>query len=277
VSALAVNGGSALDYLEEVGSGRTIERPPLPFIAIPTTAGSGSEATRNAVIRAPQAQVKRSIRHDLLMPRVAIVDPDLSGAAPRDVAASAGMDALTHLLEGYVSTGAQPTTDALAVAGIKLAWRALHALAAGPMDGEERERMALASLWGGIVLANAGLGAAHGLVAPLGGRCSIPHGAGCACLLPGTVRANLKALSERAPGSMALARYASVFKQLGLSDPVGALEDLRRRLGIPSLSSLGFSEAAIPGVVAASRAGSMKYNPIALTDEELSSILRVGA
>ena len=197
IAGMATNGGSVRDYLEQVGD-RKLEKPPLPFIAAPTTAGSGSEATKNAVIRVPDLKVKKSLRHDLLVPRVAIVDPELSATVPRTVAASAGLDALTHLLEGYVSTGANSMTDALALPGIRLAALGLRALAGGRPDAEA---MALASLWGGIVLANAGLGAVHGLVAPLGGRCAIPHGIGCACLLVETMRMNLQALRARTPKS----------------------------------------------------------------------------
>ena len=200
VAGMAPHEGSVRDYLEQVGD-RKLTKPPLPFIAVPTTAGSGSEATKNAVIRVPDLQVKRSLRHDLLMPRVAIVDPDLSAAAPRPVAASAGLDAFTHLLEGYLSSGATPMTDALALPGIRKAARGLRTLAEGKPTSESQESMALASLWGGIVLANAGLGAVHGLVAPLGGRCAIPHGIGCACLLVETMRANLAALRARAPAA----------------------------------------------------------------------------
>jgi alcohol dehydrogenase class IV len=150
LAAVVTNGGSVRDYLEQVGD-RKLEKPPLPFIAVPTTAGSGSEATKNAVIRVPDLKVKRSLRHDLLVPRVALVDPELSAVAPRSVAASAGLDALTHLIEGYVSTGASEMTDALALPGIGLASRGLRALAGGEPGSES---MALASLWGGMVLAN---------------------------------------------------------------------------------------------------------------------------
>lgn len=276
VSALAVNGGSALDYLEEVGGGRVVEKPPLPFIAIPTTAGSGSEATRNAVIRVPEAKVKRSLRSDLLLPRVAIVDPELSGTAPREVAAAAGLDALTHLIEAYASTGAQPITDALALPGIRMAARALKALADGPATPDSLEAMALASLWGGIVLANAGLGAVHGLVAPLGGRCAIPHGIACAALLPETLSANIQALRARDPAHRALARYGEVASILAPGDarPEAAVRELavlRRRLGVRALA---LAETDLAAVVKDSRGSSMRYNPIALTDGELTSILR---
>src|SRR5262245_17950527 len=190
-AALASNGGEALDYLEGVGRGRQLARPSLPFIAVPTTAGSGSEATRNSVLRVPDLKVKRSLRSEFMVPRVAVIDPELSESCPLPVAASAGLDALTHLIEGYVSIGAQPTTDALAVKGIVLAARGLVGLSRGKPDVES---MSLASFWGGIVLANAGLGAVHGLVAPLGGRFAVPHGMGCSCLLTATMRTNIEAL-----------------------------------------------------------------------------------
>ena len=273
IAGVVTNGGSVRDYLEQVGD-RKIRTSPLPFIAVPTTAGSGSEATKNAVIRVADLKVKRSLRHDLLMPRVAIVDPELSATASRDVAASAGLDALTHLIEGYVSTGASGMTDAFALPGIGLAARGLRALAGGSPDAES---MSLASLWGGIVLANAGLGAIHGLVAPLGGRCAIPHGIGCACLLVETLRANLEALRARAPSSPALPRYGEVARALGHPTFDAAIEEfkgLRRSLGVKPLAALGVTEADVAPIVKSSRGGSMRFNPVELTDGELESILR---
>ena len=275
VAGMAPHDGSVRDYLEQVGD-RKLTKPPLPFIAVPTTAGSGSEATKNAVIRVPDLQVKRSLRHDLLIPRVAIVDPDLAAAAPRPVAASAGLDAFTHLLEGYLSTGATAMTDALALPGIRKAARGLRTLAEGKPTAESQEAMSLASLWGGIVLANAGLGAVHGLVAPLGGRCSIPHGIGCACLLVETMKANLAALRERAPRSVALERYEKVARRLSFDSPeklADGLASLRRLLGVGSLASFGVTKDDVAPIVKASRGGSMKYNPIELTDAELEGIV----
>lgn len=288
VSALAVNEGSVLDYLEGVGSGRKIERPPLPMIAVPTTAGTGCEVTLNAVIQVPEKGVKRSFRNPLLMPRVAIVDPELSAGMPREVAASTGLDALTHLVEAYTSNGAQPMTDALARPGIELAMRGLRALAEGKpaSDLALAERwpafahhgagasarqsaawcLSLAALWGGMVLANAGLGAVHGLVAPLCGRCPVPHGLGCASLLPETLEANLKALEARDPGSRALARY----REIGVMEEVA---ELRRKLGVRPLGELGVTREDIDPVVRDSRGSSMKYNPVVLTDDELRAIL----
>lgn len=267
-AALATNGGKALDYLEGVGRGRVLESPSLPFIAVPTTAGSGSEATRNSVLRVPDLQVKRSLRSEFMVPRVAVIDPELSETCPLPVAASAGLDALTHLIEGYVSIGAQPTTDALALKGIALAAQGLASLSRGKPDVES---ISLASFWGGIVLANAGLGAVHGLVAPLGGRLSVPHGMGCACLLTATMRTNIQALRERRPDSPALARYKEVAAALR---DVPDLDRLRAELGVPSLRSFGLSPEQIPAIIAGSRAGSMNYNPVTLTDVELETILR---
>jgi alcohol dehydrogenase class IV len=267
-AALASNGGEALDYLEGVGRGRSLERPSLPFIAVPTTAGSGSEATRNSVLRVPSLKVKRSLRSEFMVPRVALIDPDLAETCPLPVAASAGLDALTHLIEGYVSIGAQPTTDALALKGIVLAAQGLAGLARGKPDVES---MSLASFWGGVVLANAGLGAVHGLVAPLGGRLAVPHGMGCACLLTATMRTNIQALRERMPGSPALSRYAEIAAALR---EVPDLDRLRADLGVPSLGAFGLSPDQFAAIIAGSRAGSMNSNPIKLTDAELERILR---
>jgi alcohol dehydrogenase class IV len=272
VAALATHDGLAVDYLEDVpgAGGRSIEKDPLPFVAVPTTAGSGSEVTRNAVLRVALHKVKRSMRSDRMLPRLAIVDPSLAATAPRDVAAAAGLDALTHLIEAYVSKNAQPTTDALALRGIDHAVTGLRAIAGGAF----RPEMALASLWGGIALANAGLGAVHGIVAPLGGRCSVPHGAGCGCLLAATTRANVEALRARAPGHPALARYAEIAQRLGTSDLAAALDELRETTGVPRLAAFGATAADVEPVVAQSRGSSMKTNPIDLTDAELEAIVR---
>jgi len=273
VAGVAPNGGSVRDYLEQVGD-KKLTKAPLPFIAVPTTAGSGSEATKNAVIRVPDLKVKRSIRHDLLVPRVAIVDPTLAAVAPKDVAASAALDAFTHLLEGYVSTGAHPMTDALALPGLALAAEGLRGIAAGQ---DAFAAMSQASLWGGIVLANAGLGAVHGLVAPLGGRCAIPHGIGCACLLADTVRVNLQALRSRSSQSPALGRYDKAAQALGLrssDELLKLLTDYRRVFDLPRLSSRGMTAEDIAPIVKASRGGSMRSNPVELSDAELESIVR---
>ena len=291
IAALATNPGPALDYLEEVGAGRVLTRVPLPVVAVPTTAGSGSETTRNSVLRVPEASVKRSLRSDLILPAWAVVDPELSATAPPAVAAAAGLDALTHLIESYTSTGAHAMSDALALPGIRLAAAGLHALAAAATGGAGRAadggtpgsapaagERALASLWGGITLANAGLGAVHGLAAPLGGTARVAHGVACACLLPHTLVVNVEALRRRRPASPALARYRDVLGIVSPHDPTpegaaATLEDLRRRLGVPSLGAVGLKRAELEGVVEGSRGGSMRSNPIELTDAELTSIL----
>lgn len=276
IAALVPNEGSVREYLEQVGDRKLVARP-LPLIAVPTTAGSGSEATKNAVVRVPELKVKRSLRHDLLIPRVAVVDPELSALAPPAVAASAGLDAFTHLLEGYVSRGAHPLTDALALPGIERAARGLRALAERARNPSAEESMAMASLWGGIVLANAGLGAVHGLVAPLGGRSAVPHGIGCACLLVETVRTNLSALRSRAPENPALERYQDIARRLSFGTPERMLEELSglcRALGVGTLSSRGVGPEDVAPIVGASRGGSMRFNPIELSDAELESIVR---
>jgi len=282
VAALCTNPGPALDYIEAVGGGRPIRAQPLPFIAAPTTAGSGSEVTKNSVVRIPELAVKRSIRSDSMIPDVAVIDPALIATAPRSVAASAGLDALTHLIEAYLSRGAQPTTDALVVPGMRLGFSALWALAEGRANEESYTSMALSALWGGMALANAGLGAVHGLVAPLGGRCGVPHGAGCGCLLPSTFAVNVRALRARAPTSQALLRAGEVAGWLLPHDGKAQsperlaeeLDRLRKHLGVPALASYGVKEDELPAIIAGSRAGSMKFNPIELTDAELDEILR---
>jgi alcohol dehydrogenase class IV len=278
VAAVATNDGSAIDYLEDLpgGGGRPIRAPPLPLVAVPTTAGTGSEVTRNAVLRVPDAKVKRSMRDDRMLPCVAIVDPDLVATAPADVATAAALDALTHLIEAYVSLGAQPTTDLLAFEGARRAMAALRGLA-DRRDTGTWDELSLASLWGGMALANAGLGAVHGLAAPLGGRCAIPHGAACAALLAPTIRVNVEALRARSRDAPALARYGALARALvGTDDPMHLakeLDALRRRLGAKPLSAFGAPSADGSAIVAESRGGSMKYNPVSLTDVELERIL----
>jgi alcohol dehydrogenase class IV len=277
IAAIATNGGDSLDYLEEIGRGKIIQVPPLPFIAIPTTAGSGSEVTKNSVIKVPEAKVKRSIRSDLMIPLCAIVDPALCQDAPAHVAASAGLDALTHLIEAYVSRGAQPTTDALIIPGIKMACAALWALSRGDFAAHA-EQMALASIWGGIALANAGLGVIHGLVAPLCGLKPIAHGTGCASLLPEGILANVEALKKREAKHPALTRYREIAAIINHDDSdiekaALQLASLRRALGVPSLSVQGVSDQDFASIIGGCRGGSMKSNPISLSDEELSDLL----
>ena len=287
IAGLLPTGQSVLDHLEEVGRGIPYRGPALPLIAAPTTAGTGSEATRNAVISAPGRDgFKRSFRHDLLVPQVALVDPQLTWTCPSDVTAASGMDAITQLLEAYVSPNASPFTDPLATAGLAAAGPALVDAAragAAPEGRPARSAMAYAALLSGICLAQAGLGAVHGLASPLGAFFPIPHGAACGTLVAAATAANIAALGDRAPGHAALSRYAEAGRALagcGISDPEAARCDLIQRLarwteelGMPRLGAYGVESQHVPWIVRHSRAGSMKTNPIELTDEELASIL----
>ena len=199
IAIIATNGGEPLEFLEVVGKGRAIAVPPLPFIAVPTTAGTGSEVTRNAVLGSTEHGVKASLRSPLMLPRVALVDPELTYGLPPAVTAATGLDALTQLIEPYVSARANPLVDAICVEGIRRVAGALRRAYHDGADREARRDMALASLFGGLALANAGLGVVHGFAAPLGGSWKAPHGALCAALLPHGMAANVAALRARAP------------------------------------------------------------------------------
>jgi alcohol dehydrogenase class IV len=297
VAGLLIPGNSVMDHLEGVGPELPYRGPSVPFVAVPTTAGTGSEATKNAVLSVRGAGgFKKSFRDEALVARVAIVDPDLLAACPPELIAGNGMDALTQLLESYVSTKANPFTDALALSGLAavrdglLAWfeeAAAARGAAGPGSVAEvaREQMAYAALCSGICLAQAGLGAVHGLASPLGAQYPIPHGAACGATLVAATRVNIAALEARDPGNLALSRYAAAGRLFsGRADAddrearsalVSALESLTARLCIPRLSAFGITESSIPALVADSRGSSMKTNPIVLTDDEIDSILRV--
>ena len=282
IAGLATNPGELMDYLEIIGRGRPLIEPALPWIAIPTTSGAGTEVTRNAVIISPENRVKVSLRSPLLLPRLAIVDPELTRDLPPAITAATGLDALTQLIEPYVCTRANPMTDGLCPEGMHRVARSIRrAFENGATDAAAREDMALASLFGGLALANAGLGAVHGFAAPIGGMFPrAPHGAVCAALLPHVMRVNLRALRERDLGSAALGRYDQVARILTGSDKAPAAEgvawvaDLCAALDIPKLGFHGITEADIPVLVQnGSRASSMKPNPIVLTSDELAEIL----
>jgi alcohol dehydrogenase class IV len=288
VAILATNGGDPLDYLETVGRGQTLRQPALPWVAIPTTAGTGSEVTRNAVLTVPEAAVKASLRSPLMLARLAIVDPDLLVGLPRPTIAASGLDALSQLIEPYLSARANPLTDALACEGIRRSARSLrHAWLDGldGLDGQDtaaqqrREDLALASLLGGLCLANSGLGAVHGFAAPAGGMFAAPHGAVCAALLAPTMDVNLRALSARAPDHPSRVRIQHVATLLtgdeaaSAEDGIAWLRQLCTTLAVPGLAQYGMTEADVPRLVdKAKRASSMRGNPITLTDEELTEI-----
>jgi alcohol dehydrogenase class IV len=281
VAGLLANGGVASDYMEVVGKGQKITKPAVPWIAIPTTAGTGAEVTRNAVLGWPEKKFKASLRSDMLMARVAMIDPLLQVDVPRDVTARSGMDALCQCIEAYVSNGANPMTDAIALKGAELASTHLRRAYDDGADIEAREGMALAALLSGIALTNAGLGAVHGFAAPLGGMFPVPHGVACASLLPAVVETNVRALRERAPDSPALTRYDEVARTLTgrpdarAEDGAAWLRKLLEELEIPRLATYGVHADQVGRIVEKARkASSMRGNPIELTDAELSEVLR---
>jgi alcohol dehydrogenase class IV len=280
VAALAANGGDIFDHLEIIGHGRPLVRPSLPVIAIPTTAGTGSEATRNAVLASPEHRLKVSLRSPFMLPRIAIVDPELTHDLPPALTASTGLDALTQLIEPFVCTRANPVTDALCREGMTRVARSLRAAFDDGRDACAREDMTLASLFGGIALANAGLGAVHGLAGPIGGILPAPHGAVCAALLPQVVETNLAALRKRGAAGDALARYEMVARILAdreaavADDAVARLKELTAYLRIPPLRTYGLTSTHTPELVKkAANSSSMKANPVALTPGELAEIL----
>jgi len=281
IAALLANEGDAMDYLEVIGRGRILAKPSAPFIAIPTTAGTGAEVTRNAVFSSCEHRIKISMRSPLMLPRLAIVDPLLTHSMPPDLTAHTGLDALTQLLEAFVSIKANPMTDGVCREGLTRTGRALRRAYEDRRDAAAREDMALASLFSGMALANAGLGAVHGFAAVLGGMYHTPHGAVCASLLPDVMEANIRALRERAPQSPALARYEEAARLLtGLAtasaeDGILWVKKLCGDLKIEPVSAYGIRAEEIPDIVRKARASSsMKGNPIALTDEEIESIIR---
>ena len=280
IAAIATNGGEPLDFLEVVGKGKAMVAPPLPFIAVPTTAGTGSEVTRNAVLGSTEHRVKASLRSPLMLPRIAVVDPELTYNLPPAVTASTGLDALTQLIEPYVSIRANPLADALCLEGIRRVAGTLRRAYHDGTDHDARRDMALASLFGGLALANAGLGVVHGFAAPLGGRWKAPHGALCAALLPHGTAANIAALRARAPLHPALERYATIARLLTrrndacVEDGIQWMREICIELKVPALRAWGITEADLPGVVEeAARASSLKANPLPLTGDELLAVI----
>lgn len=280
IAALVPN-GEVMEHLEVVGKGRPFERPSLPFVAVPTTAGTGSEVTRNAVLSVKQSGVKASLRGASLLPTLAVVDPELLSGAPPEVLRDCGLDALSQLIEAYLSIRANPLTDALAREGIARSARSLRQSVLGDPERQEREDLALASVLGGMCLANAGLGAVHGFAAPMGGLYGAPHGAVCAALLVPVLEVNLQALKGRAPQSPSLARYRDLAVLLtgqtnaAPEHAIAVLRALCEDLGVRGLSSFGLSEAGIPELVrGALRSSSMKGNPLPLSERELEAVVR---
>ena len=280
IAALLGNEGDPLDYLEVIGRGLPLTKPAVPCIAVPTTAGTGTEVTRNAVILSSEHGVKVSLRGLQLLPAIALVDPELTVSMPPAVTASTGLDALTQLVEPFVSSRANPLTDAVCRDGLARVARSLRRAYEHGDDLGARQDMSLAALFSGLALANAGLGSVHGFAGVIGGMVSGPHGAVCAALLPHAMRINVRAFRERAPENEALSRYAEIGRLLtgtpsaGAAEAVDWIEDLSTTLQVPPLGTYGLELGHLPGLLDKSAAAnSMKANPIQLTREEMQEIV----
>jgi len=269
-AALMTNPGDPLDYLEVIGKGLPLKNRPAPCIAIPTTAGTGAEVTKNAVLASPEHKVKVSMRHPLMIPDLAIVDPECTLSMPPSVTAATGLDALTQLLEAFICKKANPLTDGFCREGLPRAVRSLRRAFENGSDIKVREEMALASLFGGLALANAGLGAVHGFAGPLGGMFNAPHGMVCAALLPHVMRANFSAMGDLSR----LEEFAVMTGGKNAEDGINWLTGLCRDLQVPPLSSFGITKSDFPAIVEKSKSASaMKGNPVELTEKELTGIL----
>jgi alcohol dehydrogenase class IV len=280
LSGLVSNPGDIRDYLEVVGKNKPLQQKPIPFIALPTTAGTGAEVTRNAVISVPEKKVKVSLRSPYLYPAIAIVDPSLTYSMPAEVTAHTGLDALTQVLEPFVSIKANGMVDLFCREGLSHIGRSLFNAFKDGNDRMAREDMCWGSLLGGLALSNGGLGAVHGFAGPIGGMYDIPHGAICAALLPHVTQKNIEALEKRDPHCAALVRYRQAGNYLfggeksDITELISGLFRLNSALKIRSLGEWGVEKRDVPNIVDKARqASSMKGNPISLEDGELSQIL----
>lgn len=280
IAALITNPGELLSYLEVIGSGKPLPRPAAPCITVPTTAGTGTEVTRNAVLASPEHRVKVSLRSAFMLPRLALVDPELTYDLPRSITASTGLDALTQLIEAFVCIRANPVTDGFCVEGIRRAAASLRVAYEKGSDPKARKDMSLAALLSGLALANAGLGAVHGFAAPIGGMFSAPHGAICAALLPHCMETNINALGQRSGNAETMQRFEFVGQLLTgkatakADDGVAWLKVLCQELQIPPLRTYGIRREDFPVLIEkAAVASSMKANPVQLTAGELTAIL----
>ena len=277
IAILLTNGGDPLDYLEIIGRGQPLTHPGVPYIAIPTTAGTGAEVTRNAVLGSSEHRAKASLRSPLMLPRLALIDPNLTSTLPPHITASSGLDALTQVIEPFVSNRANPITDALCRDGISRAGGAIFQAWQG--DLAAREAMALVALFSGLALANARLGAVHGFAGPIGGMFpNAPHGAICAALLPHVMAMNLRALRARNPHHEAIHRYDAIGLMLTDSEiaeaGIGWVREICAALNVPSLRNYGLTESDFPAIIEkAGVASSMQGNPIKLEAQEMHEIL----
>jgi alcohol dehydrogenase len=288
IAGLLRPGNSVLDHLEGVGRDVPYRGPATPLIAVPTTAGTGSEATKNAVLSVTgESGYKKSFRDDALVAQVALVDPELLATCPPDIIAANGMDAFTQLLESYVSLNANPFTDALAWSGMQAVRDGFFAAyGGGNSEGARmgRERMAYGSLLSGITLAQVGLGSVHGLASPLGAFFPVPHGVVCGTLVATATEVNIRALVARAPDSPALAKYAAVGRMLCRDESLTDAESHRclveqlhawtGKLGLRRLGNYGVKDSDVGRIVANARGSSMKTNPLVLSDAEIAEVVR---
>jgi alcohol dehydrogenase class IV len=281
VAMLLGNGGDPLDYLEVVGAGLKISRPAVPFVAVPTTAGTGAEVTANAVLAVPERRLKASLRSPLMIPRVALVDPELTVSCPPPVTAASGLDALTQCLEPFVSVRATPLTDGLAREGLRRAGSGLRAAYADGSDLAARADMSACALLGGMALANAKLGAVHGLAGVIGGTADVPHGLACAALLVPVIEANVRALQAQETGQAVIERYAEAAGLLtgkpgaSVADGLAWIRETLVLFAVPGLAAFGFSAGQIDDVAAkALTSSSMQGNPVPLSRDDLTAILR---
>jgi alcohol dehydrogenase class IV len=279
IAALAPNQGKLSDYLEVIGAGKELEADPLPFMAIPTTAGTGAEVTKNAVIHSPEHRVKVSLRSPLMFPDVAIVDPELTITMPPEITATTGMDALSHLLETFVCNHPNPMTDAWCRVGLRRIATSLRLAYDNGSDIQARTDMSLASMLGGMALANVKLGAVHGFAGPMGGMFPVPHGSACAALLPAVMEINIREV-KRENLSDSLARYDELGHILTgnpdakAEDGIRWIREMVKYLKIPALSTYGLTSSAFTTLSEkAKNASSMKGNPVVLKDSDLFEIL----
>lgn len=280
IAAMLTNPGELMDYLEVVGAGREIPHPSAPMIAVPTTAGTGTEVTRNAVIASPEHQVKVSMRSRKMIPTVALIDPVLTYSMPPSITASTGMDALTQVIEGYVSNRANPMTDMVCREGIICGSRSLLKAFRDGTDQQARHDLCLTSLFGGLALANGGLGAVHGFAGPIGGMYQAPHGVICASLLPGVMKYNVLALSDQTEGNPIRLRYLQIAKWItgnphaSIDDGVNWIAGLAQELEIPGLATMGISRDDFDMIIEkAQDSSSMQKNPVKLEQAFLRAIL----
>jgi alcohol dehydrogenase class IV len=280
VAMLLANGGDPLDYLEVIGAGRKITEHAAPCVAVPTTAGTGAEVTANAVLASPGDGVKASLRSPMIIPRIALVDPRLTFSCPPSVTASSGLDALTQCLEPFVSREANALTDGLSMEGLRRGAAGLRAAYADGDDIDARTDMAICSLLGGIALANAKLGAVHGLAGVIGGTVGVPHGVACAALLAPVIQTNVRVLKACQPGHPALGRYAQVAALLTgrtgafIEDGIAWIRDTLALLEIPGLAAFGITSQQADEIAAkAMNSSSMRGNPVALSTDDLRAVM----